>query len=151
MENSRQTIELGDIFRQHADEFLSTHKLVATQKKVFNAIMRCRTHLLGGHSKCCEKCGHREQAYNSCRDRHCPKCQYIKRMQWVDKLQGNLPPVKYFHIVFTIPSCLHSLFYHNQKPAYDILFKAAGSTLMDCGRNPKYLGAMMGAVAILSR
>lgn len=149
MENKKQSIELSDIFRSHAQAFLQKHNLCPVQMKAFNAIMQCRTAELGGHVSCCDKCGFTRISYNSCRNRHCPKCQFVKQAQWVDKLSSNLPPVKHFHVVFTIPACLHKLFYINQRIAYGLLFKAAGKTLMQCGASQGFMGAQLGAVAIL--
>jgi hypothetical protein len=149
MDNKRQRIELADIFSSHAETFLRHHQLCPEQQKAFDAIMRCRTAALGGHIDRCNTCDHTRQAYNSCRNRNCPKCQFIKTVQWVDKLAANLPPVKHFHVVFTIPTCLHTLFYLNQNKAYGLLFKAAGKALMQCAINPDFLGAQAGAVAIL--
>lgn len=149
MDNKKQNIELSDIFRSHQEVFFQKHKLCKEQTKAFKAIMQCRTSALGGHIDRCNNCGYTKQAYNSCRNRHCPKCQFVKKAQWIDKLAGNLPPVKHFHVVFTIPACLHELFYINQKMAYSLLFKAAGNALMQCAKNPKFLGAQVGAVAIL--
>jgi hypothetical protein len=149
MENKRQSIELADIFSSHEKDFLQNHKLCPEQLKAFNAIMQCRTAVLGGHIDCCDNCGYTRQSYNSCRNRHCPKCQFVKKAQWVDKLAANLPAVKHFHVVFTIPKCLHKLFYINQDKAYSLLFKAAGKALIQCAANPQFLGAQVGAVAIL--
>ena len=149
MENQPQRIELADILSSHADKFLQHHTLCPEQQKAFDAIIRCRTAALGGHIDRCDKCGHSRPSYNSCRNRNCPKCQFIKKVQWVDKLAANLPPVKHFHVVFTIPKCLHQLFYLNQDKAYALLFKAAGKALMQCAMNPAFLGAQAGAVAIL--
>lgn len=149
MKNKRQTIELADIFASRADTFLSSKKLVSVQKKAFNDILSCRTARLGGHLRECDNCSHKEQAYNSCRNRHCPKCQFIKKTKWVDKLSGNLPPVKSFHLVFTVPESLNQLFYINQQKAYNLLFQSAGKALMQCAENIKHLGAKSGGVAIL--
>jgi predicted Zn-ribbon and HTH transcriptional regulator len=149
MENKRHNIEIADIFSSHEKHFVEKHKLCPEQHKALNAILKCRTAALGGHIDLCDKCGYTRQAYNSCRNRHCPRCQFVKKEQWVDKLAGNLPAVKHFHVVFTIPACLHKLFYINQNIAYSLLFKAAGNTLMQCAKNPKFLGAQVGAVAIL--
>ncbi len=149
MENKKQNIELADILSGQATDFLRNHSLCAEQLKAFNAIVQCRTALLGGHIDRCDKCGYSRQSYNSCRNRHCPKCQFVKKAQWVDKLAANLPPVKHFHVVFTIPGCLHKLFYINQGKAYSLLFEAAGKALMQCAANPAFLGAQAGAVAIL--
>lgn len=149
MENKRHNIELADIFRSSETVFLQGHNLCATQLKAFDAIVRCRTSALGGHTDCCNNCGYVRQSYNSCRNRHCPKCQFVKKAQWIDKLAGNLPPVKHFHIVYTIPACLHNLFYINQRVAYNLIFRAVGQTLLKCAANPEFLGAQAGAVAIL--
>jgi predicted Zn-ribbon and HTH transcriptional regulator len=149
MENKKQSVELADIFSSHANDFLQNHQLCPEQIKAFNAIMQCRTAALGGHIYRCDNCGYTRQSYNSCRNRHCPKCQFVKKAQWVDKLAANLPPAKHFHVVFTIPSCLYKLFYINQGKAYSLLFKAAGKALMQCAMNPEFLGAQAGAVAIL--
>lgn len=149
MENSRQNIELADIFSSHEKDFLQNHTLCPEQLKVFNAIMQCRTAALGGHMERCDTCGYTRQSYNSCRNRHCPKCQFIKTAQWVDKLAANLPAVKHFHVVFTIPNCLHKLFYINQSKCYSLLFKATGKALLHCAANPRFMGAQVGAVGIL--
>ncbi len=149
MENKRQKIELADIFASQSETFLSSQKLVNVQKKAFKDILSCRTEKMGGHRRECDNCSHHEQAYNSCGNRHCPKCQFIRKAKWVDKLTGNLPPVKYFHLVFTVPESLNQLFYLNQQKAYHILFKSAGEALMQSAQNNQYLGAKAGAVAIL--
>jgi len=149
MENTKQNIEVADIFSAHAEEFLQKNNLCIQQEKAFNDIIQCRTALLGGHINQCDKCGYARQSYNSCRNRHCPKCQFVKKAQWVDKLAANLPAVKHFHVIFTIPRCLHKLFYLNQSKAYSLFFKAAGKALIQCGENPDYLGAQVGAVALL--
>lgn len=149
MENKKNHVELADIFSSHAQDFLQSNRLCPEQVKAFTAIMQCRTAALGGHIDRCDECGFTRPSYNSCRNRHCPKCQSLKNAQWVDKLAANLPPVKHFHMVFTIPSILHHLFYLNQGKAYSLLFKAAGKALMQCAANPDFLGAQAGAVAIL--
>ncbi len=112
-------------------------------------ICNCRSKELGGHIHQCNQCGYSQQSYNSCRNRHCPKCQYVKQEQWVDKLANNLIPCKYFHVVFTIPNELHNIFYINQKICYDILFKAASQALQKAGSNPTFLGAQTGALSVL--
>lgn len=149
MHNTKQTIEIADIFRQYGQEFLEQHTLRSIQRKAFYDITHCRTSRLGGHEEACDHCGIIRYAYNSCRNRHCPKCQYIKQVQWVDKLKAKLPPLRYFHLVFTIPAQLHPLFYLNQAKAYHLLFKAAGQALKQAAANPKFLGAQTGAVAVL--
>ena len=149
MENKRQSIELADIFRTSGEGFLHTHNLCTEQIKAFYAIENCRTSALGGHTDQCNHCGYARPSYNSCRNRHCPKCQSTKKLQWVDKLSANLPPVRHFHVVFTVPDCLNAIFYLNQGKAYDLLFKAAGQALMRCAANPKLMGAQAGAVGVL--
>jgi predicted Zn-ribbon and HTH transcriptional regulator len=149
MENKKQKTEIGDIFRQYEQEFNLQHHLTHEQQKAFNAIKNCRTQELGGHALKCNNCGYVLHAYNSCRNRHCPKCQYLKQVMWVDKLKGRLLPVKYFHIVFTIPSSMHKLFYTNQGICYDLLMKSAAQAVLKAAENPRFLGAKTGCVAIL--
>lgn len=149
MENKRNKIELGDIFRKYSDVFLENHQLCPVQLKAIEAITNCRTAQLGGHINQCDHCGHKRPSYNSCRNRHCPKCQFVKQVQWVDKLKANLPPTRYFHLVFTIPQQLHKIFYINQSTTYSLLFKAASEALKKSAANPKFLGAQTGAVAVL--
>jgi hypothetical protein len=145
----KNTAEVADIVNQYGPEYLEKHRLCPEQQKAYQAIINCRTSFMGGHLQECDQCGHQRPAYNSCRNRHCPKCQYIKQVQWVDKLKAQLPATRYFHLVFTIPSELHKLFYINQKVCYDLLFKAASTTLKQVAANPEFLGAETGAVAVL--
>ena len=145
--NTRYPLDLACIFKEYGGAFLEKHKLCFDQAKAFTAISRCRTAALGGHIKSCDQ--HNQIAYNSCRNRHCNKCQYTKQLVWIDKLKSNLPVCRYFHMVFTIPSELHKIFYINQRKCYDLLFKAASCTLQKVGKNPKFLGAQTGAVAVL--
>jgi len=149
MENKRQNLELAHVLANHAEDFLTKHQLCTDQKKAFNAIMTCRTSVLGGHISTCDSCGYTQQAYNSCRNRHCPKCQFIKQVQWIERLKASLPPIKYFHLVFTVPTCLHKILYINQSAGYSILFQSAWDALQKCLANPKFLGAQSGAVAVL--
>jgi predicted Zn-ribbon and HTH transcriptional regulator len=149
MENKRQKIELADIFRRFDYDYQKQSYMTHEQQKAYNAIMNCRSQELGGHTLRCNNCGHVQHAYNSCRNRHCPKCQYLKQVVWVDKLKARLLPVKYFHIVFTVPASLHRLFYVNQKICYDLLMKSASQAVLKAGENPRFLGAKTGCVAIL--
>lgn len=149
MENKPQFIELADVFSHHAGAFLQAHSLCASQYKAFNDIIHCRSSYFGGHMEQCDHCGYLRPVYNSCSNRHCPKCQFVKKEKWVDQLASHLPPVKHFHLVFTIPACLHKLFYINQAECYSLLFKASGKALMQTAANPKFLGIQAGAVAIL--
>ena len=125
------------------------YKMSPEQQKAFFAIKNCRTSLMGGHTDQCDQCGHQRFFYNSCRNRHCPQCQGLKRAKWVDKLSCDLLPVPYFHIVFTIPSELNSLALVNPAIVYDILFKAASQTLITLSKDRKYLNSVTGIVAIL--
>ncbi len=149
MENKRQKIEIADIFSRFESEYYQQYHMIPSHQKVFNAIMKCRSQELGGHTLKCNNCGHVQYAYNSCRNRHCPKCQYLKQVVWVDKLKARLLPVKYFHMVFTVPSSLHTLFYANQGICYDLLMKSASQAILKAGENPRFLGAKTGCVAIL--
>lgn len=149
MGNKKQSIELADISRASGDNFLKTRNLCIDQRKAFHAIENCRTSALGWHTDQCDRCGYTRPSYNSYRNRHCPKCQFTKKLQWVDKLSANLPPVRYFHAVFTIPDCLNAMFCLNQGKAYDVLFRAAGQALVQCAANPKLLGAQAGAAGVL--
>ena len=149
MENKKQELEVAGILKKYGDGYSDIHKLHPVQSKAFNDIINCRSAELGGHIEKCNCCGYTRHAYNSCRNRHCPKCQYIKQVQWVDKLKSKLPPTRYFHLVFTIPQSLHRLFYLNQAQAYKLLFKASSMALKTCAANPSFLGAQTGAVAVL--
>lgn len=146
--NKRSDIEVADVFRD-CQQQLAQANLCSVQRKAVFDILRCRTMAAGGHLDQCSSCGYQRPAYNSCRNRHCPKCQYIKQVQWVDKLTGRLMPCRYFHIVFTIPEQLNPLFMYNQSPCYDLLFRAAWSALQKAGNNPRFLGAQVGTVAVL--
>lgn len=147
--NQRGPCDLAHILDAYGEQFLGKHQLCPDQMKAFYAIRQCRTAAMGGHVNQCENCRHTRIAYNSCRNRNCNKCQYIKQLIWVDKLEAQLPVCRYFHMVFTIPSELHMLFYINQRLCYDLLFKATAQTLQKVSGNPKFLGAQTGAVALL--
>ena len=149
--DSRRTngVELSDIFRKFSDAYHRKYTLCPSQQKAYTAITRCRTAALGMHQSVCDSCGHRQISYNSCRNRHCPKCQFIKQQLWVDKLKNRLLPVRYFHVVFTVPDFLHRLFYINQRKCYDILFKASAQALQKTTTNPSFLGAISGSVSVL--
>jgi len=150
MENSRENaLELATVFRQYAHEYERQHKLCSSQRKAYDAIMHCRTSALGFHQSVCDSCGFKKTSYNSCRNRHCPKCQYIKQLLWVDKLKNRLLPTRYFHIVFTVPEFLNRLFYINQRSCYDMLFKASAYAIQKTASNPAFLGAKSGNVSVL--
>ncbi|MBI5624183.1 MAG: IS91 family transposase [Elusimicrobia bacterium] len=137
-------LELADIVRAHADQL---DGLSAGQRRVLQAIAQCRTATLGGHRRQCEACGHEEISYNSCRDRHCPKCQGLDEARWVEAQQRELLPVQYFHIVFTVPTELHPLFLTAPSVAYKLLFMAAAKTLEEVAH--RRLGATIGFTAVL--
>ena len=141
--------ELGDIFSLFGEEYRRKHKLPLQQRKVMFAVEACRTSVLGGHVDSCNSCGHKRISYNSCRNRHCPKCQNLNKEKWIEKLSCNLLPVKYFHIVFTIPSELNRLCLVNQKVLYDILFQSASQTILSLAKDEKHLGVLSGLVAVL--
>lgn len=142
-------INLQDIFSKFGDEYIQNNKLSIQQFKVFNAISKCRTSKLGGHANICNNCGNVSIAYNSCRDRHCPMCQSVKREKWRVDRTADLLNTHYFHIVFTVPDSLNSLFYHNQNMLYSTLMKTAANTLLELTKQKKHLGADIGLTGIL--
>lgn len=148
-ENKRQSVELADIMREYSPTLKANRKLCPEQFKAIDDMTACRTPKLKGHLGVCDNCGHREQSYNSCRNRHCNKCQYMKQTIWVENLKGRLLPGKYFHLVFTLPECLNRLVYRNQQLCYRLLFNKAWSALQALCANPRFLGAQPGAVAVL--
>ena len=142
-------IEVQDIFRQHGEEYIKKHKLPPHILKTIINIEDCRTSALGGHADSCEDCGETRISYNSCRNRHCPKCQTLAKEKWLQSRKNDLLPVSYFHIVFTIPKELNYLTLLNQKVMYSILFKASSETLLELARDKKHLGAEIGFTMIL--
>jgi hypothetical protein len=143
------SIGVGGIIRQFDQQYRQHFKMSPVQQKAFFAIKYCRTSMMDGHADRCDQCGHLRFFYNSCRNRHCPQCQGLKRAKWVDKLTCDLLPVQYFHIVFTIPSELNYLALLNPVILYDILFKAASESLITLSKDKKYLNSLTGIVAIL--
>jgi len=144
-------LEVADVFRSAGPGFLERFgpALSIDQRRAFQAILRCRTAALGGHLEQCDRCGHLRPVYNSCRNRHCPKCQAAARAHWLDARQEELLPVPYFHAVFTLPGELGPLVLQNQRIVYGILFHAVGETLLEVAANPKNLGARIGFLAVL--
>ena len=140
---------MADIFRQHGPAYRQSHRLPRNHWRVMRAIEVCRTATLGGHKDQCDQCGHLEISYNSCRNRHCPKCQTLRKEQWIEARREDLLPIEYFHVVFTIPSELNPLVLMNQKVLYDLLFRSASETLAELAQAPKHLGATVGVIAIL--
>jgi len=141
--------EIQDIFSKHADDYRRKHRLPPNLIKAIKSIETCRTSLLGGHVDECDECGHIRISYNSCRNRHCPKCQTLTKERWLEARKQDLLPVGYFHVVFTIPEDLNYMALTNQKEVYSILFQAASETLLELGRESKYLGAEIGFTSIL--
>lgn len=144
--NGRQGLEVADIFTIYKNRLNGLSK---GQWKVVQDIINCRTATLGGHVLECNKCGHLEQSYNSCRNRHCPKCQTIAKLKWLTNRRSELLPVNYFHLVFTLPSQLNMLILQNKEVLYNLLFKAVSKTLKEVALNPKNLGAQVGFFMIL--
>jgi hypothetical protein len=142
-------LEVADIFRQHGPAYRESHRLSRTALRVMRAIEVCRTAVLGGHKDQCDHCGHVQISYNSCRNRHCPKCQTLRKEQWIEARSEDLLPIEYFHVVFTLPSELNHLALLNQRLLYDLLFRSACETLTQLAQDPKHLGATVGVIGIL--
>ena len=144
-------LEVADVFRQIGPAYRQEHAdaLSRGQLRVMRDIERCRTAELGGHVEQCDACGHPRISFNSCRDRHCPKCQSLTRAQWLEDRQAELLPVEYFHVVFTVPQEIAAIAYQNKAVVYDILFRATAETLRTIAADPKHLGAEIGFIAIL--
>jgi Putative transposase/Transposase zinc-binding domain len=136
----RPRYEVADAVRAYGAEFLRTHRASAAQRQVLRAIARCGPAAPGGHTEGCDACGHTRVAYNSCRNRHCPKCQGAARAKWMAAEQTMLLPVEYFHVVFTLPGALNALLRVNPRALYALLFHAAAATLLTFARDPKHLG-----------
>lgn len=139
-------LELADIFRRFRDELPA---LTSEQQKAVRDITSCRTEVLGGHVHQCDHCGHRQEVYNSCRNRHCPKCQNLEQARWLEARQAELLPVEYFHVVFTVPDVLKAIFLGNKSACYKLLFAAVSETLKEVALNPDHLGARIGFIAVL--
>jgi len=144
-------LEVADIFRQVGPSYREDHATALSrgQRRVMSAIEQCRTAALGGHLEQCDSCGHQRIAFNSCRNRHCPKCQSLVRAQWLEDRQTELLPVEYFHVVFTVPQEIAAIAYQNKTVVYDILFRATAETLRTIAGDAKHLGAEIGFIAIL--
>lgn len=142
--------EVADVIQNQWQNILKgCIKINTWQLRTLNAIRVCRTSELGGHIDCCTSCGHIKISYNSCRNRHCPKCQSEKKEAWIEARVAELLPVKYFHVVFTLPKCINSIAIHNPKLIYSTLFRAAWNTIQDFSKDPKWVGGKMGMTAIL--
>ena len=148
---ARPALEVADIFRDHGAAWRDANRghVSLAQLKVMSAIESCRTAALGGHVARCEDCAHTVIAYNSCRNRHCPKCQGAAAREWMEERQAELLPVPYFHIVFTLPAPIGDIAYTNKRVIYDALFKAAAETMLTIAADPKHLGAQIAITAVL--
>jgi hypothetical protein len=145
----RPSLEVADIFRQHGESYMQSHPLSPRQRRVMRDIQACRTAVLGGHVEACDRCGHQAISYNSCRNRHCPKCQGSARAAWLEARAGELLPVPYFHVVFTLPANLAPLVLQNPVAMYHLLFRSVSATLLEVGANPRRLGARIGFLTVL--
>jgi len=145
----RPRLEVADVFRAHGEAYRQSHALTSQQLKVMRAIEACRTSVLGGHLDLCTACGHSTPAYNSCRNRHCPKCQSLRQAQWIAERKRRILPTHYFHVVFTVPQQLKPLAMRNRKRFFDLLFTTVAQTLLTLGADEKRLGGMLGVTAVL--
>ena len=147
----RPTLEVADLIRAQGERFIARTRswLTWPQRKVLHAIARCRTAALGGHRDRCVRCGHRTISYNSCRNRHCPKCQTGARNRWLAERCKELLPVRYVHVVFTLPHQLAPLAYQNKRLLYRLLFQASAATLLEVAADPRHLGAHIGFLSVL--
>jgi hypothetical protein len=147
----RPKLEVADIFRRYGAAYREQHgaSMPTTQRRVMTAIELCRTAALGGHLERCDECGHERNCFNSCRDRHCPKCQSLARSQWIEDRQSELLEVPYFHVVFTVPEEIAAIAFQNKKVVYGILFHVTAETLTTIAADPKHLGAQIGFFAVL--
>ena len=144
-------IEVADIFRRYGPAYREVHKkeMPLRHLRAMNAIEICRTSILGGHVEECDECGLIKVSYNSCRNRHCPKCQCLDKERWLESRKRDILPVQYFHVVFTNPEELSPVSLRNQSISYGIHFKAASETLKELSGDPKHLGADIGFIGIL--
>jgi putative transposase/transposase-like zinc-binding protein len=142
-------LELADIVRAHAADYRRTHRLSRAQHRALDAIATCRTAVLGGHRAVCTACGSERVTYNSCRNRHCPKCQRVATERWLAARRREVLPIPYFHIVFTLPHTLNPLAQSHPRLIYRLLFQSAASTILRFGRDPRHLGGDVGVTAVL--
>jgi len=148
---NRPPLEVADLIRMAGQKFIESSRswLTAQHRKVLAAIERCRTAALGGHRDACSRCGYRAISYNSCRNRHCPKCQAQARDRWLEARRQELLPTRYVHVVFTLPHLLAPLALQNKKVLYDLLLRASAQTLLEVARHPRHLGAEIGFFSVL--
>jgi len=144
-----ESVEVADIFGKHGHAYRVSREMPLSHIRTMRAIQRCRTAELGGHMDECDSCGHIRISYNSCRNRHCPKCQFLKKEKWLEQRKEDLLPVPYFHVVFTIPAKLNPLVLRNKRVLYNILFRCVSETLFELAGDPKHLGGQIGFICIL--
>jgi hypothetical protein len=140
---------MADVVRRYGRAYCAAYPVTQAQRRVLRDIEQCRTAALGGHVEVCDRCGAQKISYNSCRNRHCPKCQSLAKARWLEQRQAELLPVEYFHVVFTVPEQVAKVALSNQRLVYDILFSAAAETLRTIAADPKHLGAEIGFLAVL--
>ena len=145
----RPRLEVAEVVRSYGHAYRECYRPSPAQSRVLRAVAQCRTGVLGGHIQACDRCGERQISYNSCRNRHCPKCQGSQTARWLEAQQPHLLPVPYFHVVFTLPQVLRPLALHNPRVVYGLLFQAASRTLLEVAANPRHLGAQIGFLAVL--
>lgn len=141
--------EVQDILAEYGNSYKQKHSVSYQQEKAMNALVKCRSASLGAHATVCEDCGNIQISYNSCRNRHCPKCQTLSKEKWIDNQRFNLLNIGYFHVVMTVPDLLHPIMLQNQRVCYNLLFKAVSATLNELASDKKYLGAQAGFTGIL--
>ena len=146
---NRHRPEVADVFASYGSNYQAAYGTSAKQRRILRDLAVCRSAALGGHKKQCEQCGHEEISYNSCRNRHCPKCQAASRAQWLEAKAEDLLNVPYFHVVFTLPSTIGPLALQNKRVVYGVLFRAVSETLSTIARDPKHLGANIGFLTVL--
>lgn len=147
----KPVLEVADIFRRHGDAYRQSHgdRMGRVERRIMAAIMACRTAALGGHVEQCTGCGKMRISYNSCRNRHCPKCQNLARAKWLEARKAELLPVPYFHVVFTLPALLAEIAFQNKAEVYNLLMRTAADALRTMAADPRHLGAEIGLIAVL--
>ena len=147
----KPVLEVADIFRHHGDAYRRAHHehMGRVERRIMAAIAACRTAALGGHVEQCTDCGEKRISYNSCRNRHCPKCQNLARAEWLEARKTELLPVPYFHVVFTLPALLAEIAFQNKAVVYDLLMRTAADSLRTMAADPQHLGAEIGLIAVL--
>ena len=143
------SLQIADIFRVHGDAYRREHRLSTEQRCAMRSIEVCRTAALGGHLDVCDRCGFQRPSYNSCRNRHCPKCQSLAQARWIDQRKQRILSTHYFHVVFTLPAALRALALANRRVVFQLLFQAAAQTLLTLGHDPQRLGGLLGITAVL--